>query len=64
MRPAWRVGQPTVSEPPLRAELFSAGQMDQHGVRLASIHRLTPGHPPDKLLSRLASNERVLVATR
>ena len=50
-------------EPPLRAELFSAEQMEQHGVRLASAHRLSPGRVPDQLLSRLAANEGVLIAT-
>lgn len=37
--------------------------MEQHGVRLASAHRLTPGRVPDQLLSRLARNEGVLVET-
>ena len=50
-------------EPPLRAELFSADQMEQHGVRLASAHRLTPGRVPEQLLARLAANEAVLMAT-
>ncbi|EFK94926.1 glycosyltransferase 36 [sediment metagenome] len=50
-------------ELPLRAELFSTDQMAKHGVRLASAHRLTPGRVPDQLLSRLAANEAVLVAT-
>jgi cyclic beta-1,2-glucan synthetase len=50
-------------EPPLRAELFSADQMEQHGVRLASAHRLMPGRVPEQLLSRLAANERVLIET-
>ena len=51
-------------EPPLRAELFSADQMKQHGVRLASAHRLTSAGVPDQLLSRLAANEYVLIETR
>jgi cyclic beta-1,2-glucan synthetase len=50
-------------EPPLRAELFSTDQMEQHGVRLASAHRLAPGRLPDRLLSRLAANEGVLIET-
>ena len=50
-------------EPPLRAELFSTEQMAQHGVRLASAHRLAPGRVPDQLLSRLAANENVLIET-
>ncbi len=50
-------------EPPLRAELFSSDQMEQHGKRLASAHRLLPGRVPDQLLSRLAANARVLTQT-
>ncbi len=51
-------------EPPLRAELFSADQMEQHGVRLASAHRLSTQRLPEQLLARLANNERVLLRTR
>ena len=50
-------------EPPLRAELFSTDQMEQHGARLASGHRVAPGPAPDQLLSRLAANEGVLIET-
>ncbi len=57
-------GRPFNDEPPLRAELFSTDQMEQHGVRLASAHRVTPGRVPDQLLSRLAANEGVLIETR
>jgi hypothetical protein len=49
-----------VYEPPLRAELFSSDQMEQHGKTLAGQHRLQPGHAPDRLLARLAENEAVL----
>ncbi len=48
-------------EPPLRSELFSADQMEQHGRALAALHKLAPGHAPDQLLARLAANENVLV---
>ena len=48
-------------EPPLRAELFSADQMEQHGKTLADSHTLSPGHPPDRLLTRLAENEGILI---
>jgi hypothetical protein len=54
---------PFDDEPPLRAELFSADQMEQHGVRLGSAHRVRSGRVPDQLLSRLAANEGVLIAT-
>ena len=48
-------------EPPLRAELFSADQMEQHGRSLAAIHKLASGRAPDQLLTRLAANEEVLI---
>ncbi len=49
------------NEPPLRAELFSAIQMEQHGKSLATAHQLTPRHAPDQLLVRLTENERTLI---
>jgi cellobiose phosphorylase len=48
-------------EPPLRAELLSAEQMKQHGKTLAATHALARQWAPDRLLSRLADNEKVLV---
>jgi cyclic beta-1,2-glucan synthetase len=51
-------------EPPLRSELFSADQMEQHGKTLAGLHQLSPGQAPDQLLSRLAENEGVLIGVR
>jgi len=48
-------------ESPLRASLFSADQMEQHGKVLAGSHRLAAGRAPDQLLARLAANESVLV---
>ena len=56
-------GKANDEEPPLRAELFSSDQMAQHGVRLATVHRLTAGRVQDPLLARLAANERVLIET-
>ena len=53
-----------VYEPPLRSELFSSDQMEQHGKTLASLHKLNPGYPPDQLLTRLTENENILTATR
>ena len=47
-------------EPPLRSELFSADQMEQHGKSLASSHTLTPRRAKNQLLTRLAENEHVL----
>ena len=51
-------------EAPLRLELFSAEQMQQHGKTLAGWHTLGAERAPDQLLSRLAENERVLLHVR
>ncbi len=51
-----------VDEPPLRSELFSADQMEQHGKTLAGLHKLSRGRPRDRLLRRLADNESVLLS--
>ena len=48
-------------EPPLRSELFSADQMEQHGKTLAGSHKLSLERAPDRLLTRLAENEAVLI---
>jgi cyclic beta-1,2-glucan synthetase len=49
--------------PPLRAELFSADQMEQHGKALAESHSLLEGSAADRLLQRLKDNEVTLVRT-
>ncbi len=54
------LGKYAHEEPPLRSELFSADQMEQHGKNLAVMHRLAPGRA-DQLLTRLDENERILV---
>jgi cellobiose phosphorylase len=46
---------------PMRSELFSADQMEQHGKHLAVTYRLTSEFARDELLNRLADNERVLL---
>ena len=51
-------------EAPLRSELFSASQMEQHGKVLAAAHTLSEDHIPEKLLARLGENENVLHAVR
>jgi cyclic beta-1,2-glucan synthetase len=51
-------------EPPLRAELFSSDQMKQHAKALADSHKLSSGRASDRLLTRLAENEAVLIAAR
>ena len=48
-------------EPPLRAELFNADQLEQHGSKLAATHKITLDRAPDPLLTRLAANESVLI---
>jgi cellobiose phosphorylase len=48
-------------EAPLRAELFSSEQMDQRGRILAASHRVISTSGSDRLLARLAANERILI---
>ena len=48
-------------KPPLRSELYSSDQMEQHGKILAAAHTLSTGYIPDHLLKRLADNEEVLL---
>ena len=48
-------------EAPLRSELFSADQMEQHGKVLAASHWLALERAQDQLLVRLAKNEIALV---
>ena len=51
----------TQDDPPLRSELFSSNQMEQHGRILAGMHRLKPGRHQDRLLGRLSENEQLLL---
>ncbi len=51
-------------EPPLRSELFSSDQMEQHGKTLAGLHKLGLGRARGQLLKRLAKNEGVLLEVR
>jgi cellobiose phosphorylase len=53
----------TDDQTPLRAELFSVDQMEQHGKALAGTHALSTSRPPTRLLERLDENERVLIDT-
>src|SRR3990170_3866121 len=52
------------NEPPLRSELFSSEQMEQHGKTLAGLHKLGLEHARDRLLTRLDENEGVLLGVR
>ena len=51
-------------EPPLRSELFSRDQMEQHGKTLAGLHKLGLGRAQGQLLKRLAENESILIGAR
>ena len=46
----------------LRSELFSIEQLKRHAVILAGQYKIDPEPGADKLLPRLAANERVLLA--
>ncbi|MFH2067904.1 MAG: glucoamylase family protein [Candidatus Omnitrophota bacterium] len=46
---------------PLRAELFSIEQLEQHAAEIARKHRVSPERGRDRLLGRLSGNERVLL---
>jgi len=48
-------------EAPLRSELLSTDQMEQHGRTLAGSHKLSLTRAPDRLLTRLTENEAVLI---
>ena len=41
-------------EPPLRSELFSANQMEQHGKTLVDLHELSQSLAPDRPPIQLA----------
>ncbi len=60
LRPRGLEFEASLAEPPLRSELFSADQMEQHGRHLAGSHTLARGRAPDQLLPRLAANEEIL----
>ena len=45
----------------LRSELFSLEQLRRHALGLAGAHRINPKPGPDRLLHRLAENERILL---
>ncbi|MBX9868725.1 MAG: hypothetical protein K2X63_02920, partial [Burkholderiaceae bacterium] len=51
------------TETPLRAELFSSSQMEQHARLIATNHHLSKAWATDRLLARLADNENVIIET-
>ena len=50
-------------EQPFRDELLSADQLERHARQMAATHKLAVGRMADKLLNRLAENEKVLQTT-
>ncbi len=54
---------PDAHEPPLRAQLFSAEQMERHGRALAQAHRTSPRRHTDLLLARLDANGALIRRT-
>ena len=50
----------TEEDAPLRSELFSVAQMDQHGQILAQSHRISTSGTQDFLLPRLDENQRII----
>src|SRR5665213_1920208 len=51
----------SLAEPPIPAEIFSADQMERHGITLALSHQLTQKAVPDILLGRLSESEANLI---
>ncbi|HSN61633.1 MAG TPA: hypothetical protein VLR49_11910, partial [Ferruginibacter sp.] len=47
--------------PPLRSELFTEEQLEQHAVAISKKHPLITEHPSEQLLKRLADNETILL---
>ncbi|HWB24666.1 MAG TPA: glucoamylase family protein [Chitinophagaceae bacterium] len=47
-------------KPPLRSELFTRGQLEQHAKFLAGVHELSYEQAPEQLVKRLSENEEVL----
>ena len=52
------------NEEPLRAELFNTDQLEQHGKYLANTHKVVSGRSKERLLKRLAKNEKILIEVR
>ena len=52
-------GQPhATQDPPLRAELFSVEQLEQHAVKFAAAHELAAAKASDKLIVRRRGKRR------
>ena len=61
MTRARREGLKERDEQPLRSELFTTDQLEQHAKALAGWHEVNQQVGPDRLLSRLEKNETVLL---
>lgn len=57
--PDWLAYEPA-NESPIKAELFSAAQMERYGQRLARSHKLSTTRLPYYLLKRLEANEAII----
>lgn len=60
LRSKKRSAEESAKELPLRAELFSTEQMEQHGKTIAGLHKVTLARASDQLLWRLSENELIL----
>lgn len=59
-RAAHAAAPPAAEGSPLQFDLYTAEEMQQHGLRLAAAHRLARTRGADGLLSRLSDNEQTL----
>ncbi|AEP31463.1 GH36-type glycosyl hydrolase domain-containing protein [Brumicola nitratireducens] len=60
----WKPKSPLpVQQTPMRAELLNTEQMKKHAIALAKRHEIDRFNTRDQLLSRLDSNEQVLIDT-
>ncbi|WP_397568385.1 GH36-type glycosyl hydrolase domain-containing protein [Schlesneria sp. T3-172] len=48
---------------PLRSDLFSLAQLEEHAEALAAWHEIDPNPAPDRLLLRLTDNQNILKQT-
>ncbi len=52
-----------IDEKPIRAELYSGDQLAQHARESASLYQIAPRKGPDRIIPRLADNEKSLLET-
>ena len=56
-----RIDKYANERPPLRSELFTEEQLEQHARAISRKHQLITEHPSEQLLKRLAENENILL---